>query len=182
MNIILYDASNNRPGLDLPDVWYGASMVLQAAGKFKYAIGVRSWSKVVFEFDGIPTASIDAMQLWSHGMPGKPIIGNNGPSKNHLKQLSWIMKPNGLIWLRCCSVLFGQSGIDAACRIADLTGCKVAAYTRVIGVWQSGLYVVTPGVKPKNIPVLTGDWTKRKSGPRIKRSHRCTVMEMPKWA
>lgn len=102
-----------------------------------------------------PSATIDEIQIWSHGTFGNLVVNNEWldedsfdvKSRYHEKHLVLAkrLRPNSLIWFRTCATFGSRKGQSFAKRISRLFNCRVAGYTYNIGPIQSGLHSINPG-------------------------------------
>jgi hypothetical protein len=179
VRVILYDNTENSI-----KEWFWRRYVQVRRGWKK--IGVSSWDDAYEKVLGAvrPGTRLMELQWWGDGSPGAPRINGKTPPDDFWQPLSTLVTPDSLVWFRMCSVLFGRKGQSFAERTADELACRVAGHTRVIGVWQSGLCSVRPGVIQPFFP-LDGyrwkeeDWQKNTSGWREPRTIFCARMSVP---
>jgi len=60
----------------------------------------------------------------------------------------WLPDAGSLIWFRTCETFGADRGKSFAERLTDTLGVRAAGHTYVIGVLQSGLHGLGPGVTP----------------------------------
>lgn len=175
MKIILYDASQ--------DGLLGWSWSIGSFRPGWTRIGVKSWwdAKDKIIDAARPGTRLQELQLWGHGEPGEPLIASKTPQDSFWNSIATLVEANSLIWFRMCSVLYGVKGLMFVQDIADKLGCRVAAHTRVIGSWQSGLYSLGPG-EEKNSDLdrnVIDDWRNSKSSWCAPRTIFCTRLSFP---
>lgn len=152
MRVVIYDR-DARPGV-LPVAWAVGSAVLHWGRQ----LGVESWAEAYAELGWLRAHRLEPireLQVWSHGLPGRPVIG--GKSAN-LQQLADALGPDPgleLVWFRACDVAKGASGRRFLAQAVAALGCTVAAHTQVISaggplgpLGQRGLVALQPGELP----------------------------------
>jgi len=144
--------------LGLSHSWLVGGRLYRAFGRFDHVKGFASWGDALEWLCNLePEKSIDEIQFWGHGSPGKVWINGRplhkdspaeGPFVEHLQRLKTRLHEDSLLWLRCCSIFCAQAGHDFAKAWTQHFGCRIAAHTFIIGPWQAGLYCMKPGVEP----------------------------------
>lgn len=176
MKIVLFDSSEG-----------GALGWSWSVGSFRPGwtrIGAGSWlNDADSKLDAAvrPGTRLKELQIWGHGTPGAPEMDGEPMPSLFVDRLSLLVEPSSLVWFRSCSTFFGNSGQAFAERTSNKLGCRIAGHTHVIGIWQSGLYSVEPGLAgdwPTN-KYSNCDWTKLKSGWRERRTINCLRMSFP---
>ena len=178
--VILYAASERGP---LGWSWAAWAKVQSARG-WK-SIGAKSWNEVgeYFRQLALDGDKIGEVQFWGHGQPGGPLIAGGVMPSHVTERLSQVVTPESLVWFRMCSVFFGEKGREFAEVIAQRLGCRVAAHTRIIGPWHSGLFSVGPdAIQWHKRPWETGqpdNWRDWKSSRTAWHTVFCTTMKIP---
>ena len=126
-------------------------------GRIDRARSVTSWSEAL-AWLGAQDESIDELQYWGHGHWGRVLVDGEAldagwlaPSHARAGSLAAVREriaPGALVWLRTCETFGGAAGHDFAARLADWSGARVAGHTYIIGVNQSGLHGLAPGMQP----------------------------------
>ena len=145
-----------RSGGHLTPLWASGSILYRGLRRIDAAHGVASWDEALTWLASQP-ASITEIQYWGHGTWGGARVGADRLDagalspvhrlRARLEALRDHLAPNALFWFRTCETLGATRGIDFAERFADFLGARVAGHTYVIGVHQSGLHGVAPGVR-----------------------------------
>jgi len=124
------------------------------------AYGARSFADALAWLCSVqPTRRLGEVQFWGHGLFGRVFVGSDvlderalGVHGAHHADLvalrGRLVGPEALVWLRTCSAFGGRRGQAFARALADVTGCRVAGHTHVIGPLQSGLHSLCPGAPP----------------------------------
>jgi len=154
MKVIIYDRSPEAGPVGL--TWVAGAALFTAIGKADLALSVDSVEDFVdcleSLFQEYGAKSIDQIQYWGHGGPGKFVIGSEKIKANSSPKIfsviKEVMRPNGIFWLRTCASFQGAIGKDFAKMLADTLGCRVAAHTYNIGVFHSGRHILAPGETP----------------------------------
>lgn len=93
-------------------------------------------------------APLAMIQYWGHGSPGTIWLAQQRVTTYDWQQLKPLLTPDSLLWFRVCSSFQGLAGQNFSWVLANDLNCTVAGHTRVIGLWQGGLYTR----KPKSMP------------------------------
>lgn len=142
----------------LTPAWASGSLLYRALGRLDATKGVTSWEEA---FDWLaavdPSRPIGEIQYWGHGKWGSALVDRTSfdasvlaPGHALSKKLAAIkerLAENALFWFRTCETFGAAPGIDFAERLADHLGARVAGHTFIIGVTQSGLHGLHPGVR-----------------------------------
>lgn len=144
MKVMIYDATDTQPGLELSDAWRVGSWLYRSMKRIDRCLGATSWAEAL---DWLTIAGdaegLDEVQFWGHGSPGNVWLAGKSLNVDALSRVR--MKPNGLFWLRTCASFAGHPGHQLAKRMVGVLGCRVAAHTYNIGLWHSGLRSLHPG-------------------------------------
>ena len=142
----------------LTPAWASGSVLYRALGRLDATKGVSSWDEA---FDWLasvePSRPIGEIQYWGHGKWGSALVDRTSfdasalaPGHAFAKKLAAIKErfaEDALLWFRTCETFGAAPGIDFAERLADHLGARVAGHTFIIGVTQSGLHGLHPGVR-----------------------------------
>ena len=107
----------------------------------------KSWDDA-FTWLEVQPKPLTSIQLWGHGAPGTMWVAGQQLDQTQFKRIIRSVIPESVVWFRTCSTFRGQEGYDLSKYLTDLLQCTVAAHTRTIGVFQSGLHTR----KPNQIP------------------------------
>ena len=120
--------------------------------------GATSWTDAAAWLASVsPTAPIDEIQYWGHGLPGRLFVAadvldadalTRGPLADDWRAVAARLSPSSLVWFRTCGAFGGEAGHAFAKTAARVFGCRVAGHTYVIGPLQSGMHSVTPTTVP----------------------------------
>lgn len=157
MKYLVYDRTDGA----LSFTWARGAQLYRAQRRIDAAIGVTSWAEAFAWLEQQP-GPIDELQYWGHGRWGCVLVARTDilhapalePGHALHRGLAMVrerLAPDALIWLRTCETFGARAGLDFAPRLADFFGARVAGHTHVIGLHQSGLHGLAPGVAP--------DWT-----------------------
>ncbi len=169
--VLIYDASPGNGFLGA--VWALGAHVLSAS--FDRVIGVRSVEEFFVALTTIDGA--EHMQLWGHGAPGAPIIGEEVINPNDQR---WTNLKGAEVWFRSCSVLQGASGYWFARTLSLQFNLSVAGHLCVIGTW--GMHSQLVGIRSGQAP-----WWPQHAGvghgstPWAPRTVTALRMSLPKW-
>ncbi len=156
----MFDATQfGRKPLALGVSWRFGSRLYRALGHVHARFGARSWSEALAWLARYePARPISEVQYWGHGNWGRANIGRepldrdalapNHPLRRDLDALRERLAPDALLWFRTCETIGARAGQDFAAALADFTGAVVAGHTFEIGVYQSGLHALRPGMRP----------------------------------
>lgn len=142
MRAVIYDATDTSPNPELKDAWRTAARLYKALGRFDRILGAASWGHAISWLHGL--GRVDEVQYWGHGSPGRVWLQGHALDVERLEGID----VRGLFWFRTCASFAGPLGHQFAHEATSALGCRVAAHTRNIGLWQSGLVSLTPGERP----------------------------------
>lgn len=89
-------------------------------------------------------APLTVIQYWGHGSSATCYLAGQAIPMSFWLSLKPLVRPNTLLWFRVCKFLQGAPGIYFSGILANGLGCTVAGHTRIIGLWQGGLYTRAP--------------------------------------
>lgn len=138
MRVVIYDATDTKPGPELSDAWRTGADLYRAIGRFDRCLAATSWYEALSWLRGLGT--VDEVQYWGHGSPGRVWLGGRALAPTDLEGCD----VRGLFWLRTCASFCGPVGHQLAEIMASTLGCKVAGHTYNIGLWQAGLHTLMP--------------------------------------
>lgn len=149
MRVTIYD-KNPGPGAMqwfLKTSWMLGCWFQKLVGAVDAYHGAESWADAKAWLEAQKTP-LTVIQYWGHGSPGAVwLAGHHIPTTEWLS-LKPLLVPNSLVWLRVCEAFQGPTGQVFAKRLADGLGCTVGAHTRIIGLFQGGLYTIHPNTMP----------------------------------
>ena len=145
MRLVVYDA---KPGAGLGNaglklswkVWAWKQLQTKEADA---VLGATSWFEAIAwanKFDRITW-----LQYWGHGSNGAVYLNDETLKPTDLAILKGKFTPEAYVWFRSCSTFNTLWGRDFAKAARRHTGVTVAGHTRIIGLTQPGLQVLTPG-------------------------------------
>lgn len=138
MRVLIYDASEQS---FVGRTWcWGAALFRQ---RFDYILPAESWDDAEYAVSLLER--VDELQFWGHGGQGRPLIDRVPMTKSFAETLGTKTHDDSLVWFRSCYVFGGATGQSFARAMVRVLGCRVAAHTRLVHVWQSGLYSLSPG-------------------------------------
>lgn len=92
---------------------------------------------------------LTSIQYWGHGSPGVIwLAGEAVPTKAWVSLKTLLSGPDAILWFRVCDSFQGASGQNFSRLLANNLNCTIAGHTRIIGLWQGGLYTRTPHSDP----------------------------------
>lgn len=163
----------------LSHLWEAGAKLYKAIGRFDYVIGVSSWDEAFNWLANVgmtESKHLKEVQYWGHGSPGQLWIGTRKVSwtmfrdlqdeNSDLSKFIGRLREDSLVWFRCCAVFHGAHGQRFAKYCVKHFGCDVAAHTYIIGWWQGGLHILSPGQEPMWDP--KEGLTKKNGKPKIK--------------
>jgi len=142
MRVMIYDATDTRPGIELMDAWRLGAKLYRASRAIDIVFPAKSWAGALMWLRGI--GPVDEVQFWGHGAPGAAFIGGERLVVADMQEIHI----RRLFWLRTCSSFAGPQGQRFAVKLAGRLGCRVAGHTHIIGPIQSGLHSLYPGAVP----------------------------------
>jgi hypothetical protein len=154
--LIVFDRTCIRERGGLSPAWWLGSKLYRGLGRIDATFGATSWAEALFWL-GSRREAIAEVQFWGHGKWGCALIGGDVLDASSLRDGHALRKaldglrerlaPNALFWFRTCETLGASRGIDFGERFSSFLGARVAGHTFVIGVHQSGLHGLSPGVR-----------------------------------
>lgn len=148
MRVTIYD---KNPGVGfgqwlLKTCWLLGCLFQKLVGAVDDYYGASSWAEAEAWLKSKKTP-LTVIQYWGHGSPGTVWLAGNPLTQNWLS-LKPLLSKDALLWFRVCSSFQGSVGHTFSKQLADGLGCTVAGHTRIIGLWQGGLYTRTPNSLP----------------------------------
>jgi len=143
MRLVIYD---NKPGTGLGNAGLRLSWKTWAWKQLQTkecdaVLPANSWSEAVSW--ALKQPEISWLQYWGHGTDGGVACGDEFLKPTDLALLKGKFKKDAYVWFRSCSTFNGPYGRDFARSVRKHMGVKVAGHTRVIGLTQPGLQVLT---------------------------------------
>lgn len=149
MRVTIYDKNPGKGFMQwcLKTSWLLGCVFQKLIGAVDAYYGASSWAdaKAWLMEQGTP---LTVVQYWGHGSPGTVWLAEKPIPTAEWLTLKPLLVPDSLVWLRVCSAFQGRTGQTFAKRLADGLGCTIGAHTRVIGLFQGGLYTITPNSMP----------------------------------
>lgn len=157
LRLIIFDRSAHRRNLPgLSTLWSFGRTLYRSRGAADGGHGAESWNDALAWLAAhAPLRAISEVQLWSHGKWGdarfraecldRDSLARGSAHYDALVRLRARLTPGALFWFRTCETFGSERGIAFAEAFADFMRCRVAGYTYVIGLWQSGLHALVPG-------------------------------------
>jgi hypothetical protein len=160
LRLVVFDATQlSRPPRALGASWHAGALLYRSMGYVDRTFGARSFAEALDW--AVHTANdrpIGELQYWGHGKWGRILVDREGLDRGalapghalrpKLEALRERLSPGALLWFRTCETLGARAGQDFAAALGDFTGASVAGHTYVIGYFQSGLHVLSPGAAP----------------------------------
>jgi hypothetical protein len=140
--VMIYDATDTRPGVELADAWLAGSWLYRAFRSLDICQGFGTWKQALDWLESL--GPVDSVQYWGHGSPGAVWLGGQRLDVNELARV----RVRDLFWLRTCASFAGEKGQELARDMSSVLGCRVAGHTFNIGPLQSGLHSLAPGDEP----------------------------------
>ena len=140
--VMIFD-SGARPRV-LPLAWRAGSLIDGAR-----SYGVRSWGEAYAQLQAhrVSHGPIREIQVWSHGYPGRPMIGPDGPDLDALRSAAGDQL--SLIWWRSCDVHRSHRFARDASRILGATSVGHCAVISAPIPWQQrAICALRPGEDP----------------------------------
>lgn len=155
--LVVYDATE-RSALGL--TWRAY------ASTFPDSFAVTDWAEVAQLQEDLPGRDL---QVWGHGLPGRPLIDGKAPRHRH----PWHLSRSA--WFRSCSVAAEPTFLA---HVAQST--YAAAHTGIVGTWacQSRLY----GLRPRERPWWPQHDPREHSHPFLPRTVPAWQRRLPAWA
>jgi hypothetical protein len=151
------DAQPIDMDLGLSHSWFAGGTLYRSLRRLDMYQGFDSWSTALDWLGTVGAGQkIAQIQYWGHGSPGRVWMNKKalteaafmGEHAAALRKLSARLTPESLVWFRTCSTFAGDPGHRFAQVWSQSLGCKVAAHTHIVGLWQSGLHSIAPGDPP----------------------------------
>lgn len=149
MRVTIYD---KNPGTGLMQKFLKTSWLVgcwfqKLVGAVDDYYGASSWedAKAWLVKQETPLTTI---QYWGHGSPGIVWLAGTPIYTSQWLSLKPFLSPDSLVWFRVCSSFQGRAGQAFSKRLADGLGCTIGGHTRIIGLWQGGLYTLAPNSMP----------------------------------
>ena len=182
--------------LGLTHSWFVGGALARAMNHIDLCQGHRVWYRALeWLAETKPEQKITEIQYWGHGSPGRVWMDGealttdvfDGPLKALLAKIKSRLTPEAVIWFRTCATFGAERGRAFARRWAQEMGCRVAAHTHNIGLFQSGLHSLRPGQAPgwsagegirdgtTAVPLKM-----RPSGPFCPNTIPCLAMDLPR--
>ena len=149
MRVTIYD-KNPGSGVDqwfLKLCWAVGCWFQKVVGAVDAYYGASSWADAK-DWLLKQKTPITVLQYWGHGSPAIVWSAGHAIPLSEWLSLKPILSPNSLVWFRVCNSFQGTRGQAFSKLLADNLGCTIAGHTRIIGIWQGGLYTRTPGSEP----------------------------------
>lgn len=148
MKVTLYD---NNPGTGtmnrfLKLAWFLGCWFQKLIGVVDDYHPIDSWeeTKVWLAARG----PLEVVQYWGHGSVGTVWLAEKPLIVDEWLSLKPLMTPNSLLWFRTCNTFKGRGGYAFSKILANGLNCTIAGHTRIIGIFQGGLYTRKPFTDP----------------------------------
>jgi hypothetical protein len=181
LRLMIYDRTcwgGVVPGLT--PSWMVGGALFRAIGALDAARGVASWDQgLQWLAEHEPERPIEEIQYWGHGRFGCALVAGERldegslseghPHRPLLERLRPRMLPEdqSLWWFRTCETFGTVRGHQFAQAWTAFFEARAAGHTFVIGPWQSGLHVLSPGQRP-DWPVDEGLLLGQREPPRAR--------------
>jgi hypothetical protein len=198
LRLVVFDATQlSRPPRALGASWRAGALLYRSMGYVDASFGARSFAEALdWAVRTAKDRPIGELQYWGHGKWGSILIDRECLDRGALSQghalrpkleaLRERLSPGALFWFRTCETLGARAGQDFAAALGDFTGAAVAGHTYVIGYFQSGLHLLSPGAVPSWSPtegLLAGTAeeprTAHNSGPSEPNTITCFTPRVP---
>ncbi len=160
--LLVYDDTcrGRGPLPGLTHTWLAGAVWFRYLDRFDGVYPADSWQGALEWLANVePEREIGEIQFWGHGKWGRVLIDGEPlevsdlePSSKYRPSLESIRNrisgAEALWWFRTCETFGGKPGHEFARRWTDFFDCRVASHTYIIGPWQSGLHVLSPGEAP----------------------------------
>lgn len=144
MKVTLYD-KNPGPGLMnkfLKLSWFVGCWFQKFIGAVDDYHGIESWDETKTWLAA--RGPLSEIQYWGHGSPGRIWLAESILPTSEWLALKPMLTPDSLLWFRACSTFQGNIGHRFSQKLADELNCTIGGHTRIIGIWQGGLYTRKP--------------------------------------
>jgi len=166
IRVMIYDKTALDDGFDikikndqLTMSWVIGAKLYRAMRSVDIAHGVSSWEEALEWLATVePGKTISQIQIWGHGWPGHAYIGAERidrsitlPLHKHNRALARVrdrLTPESIVWFRSCAMFAAEPGHAFAKDFSNFMGCRIAAHTYIIWVFQGGLRTIVPGQEP----------------------------------
>ncbi len=140
----------------LTHTWILGERLYKILNRFDDSRAVSSWAEAFNWLSHIRSDEwISEVQYWGHGKWGSARVGQDVfdirafESRHPLYPLIHAfgdrLRPESLFWFRTCETFGGLAGHRFAKACVSNWHCRVAGHTHIIGPWQSGLHILSPG-------------------------------------
>lgn len=149
MRVTIYDKNPGAGFMQwcLKTSWLLGCIFQKLVGAVDDYYGASSWADAKAWLNKQSTP-LTVIQYWGHGSPGTVWLASKPIPTSEWLSLKPLLVPESLLWFRVCEAFKGPSGQVFAKRLADKLGCTIAAHTRIIGLFQGGLYTIKPNTMP----------------------------------
>jgi hypothetical protein len=161
LRLLVYDRTCSGPGPlpGLSSAWSVGARLYRQRGKIHAHYGAASWDEALERLNRHePERAIGEIQYWGHGKWGRLLLRGESLDERALlrghalhEKLSTLrsrLTPDARFWFRTCETFGAEPGRSFARAFTDFFERDAAGHTFVIGVWQSGLYLLRPGAEP----------------------------------
>jgi hypothetical protein len=145
MRVTIYD-KNPGPGFMqwfLKTSWLVGCLFQKFVGAVDDYYGATSWDDAK-DWLMKQKTPLKVVQYWGHGSPGIVWLSGNQIMTSDWLSLKPLLSSDSLLWFRVCNSFQGAAGQGFSRKLADGLNCTIAGHTRVIGLFQGGLYTRTP--------------------------------------
>jgi hypothetical protein len=184
MKLLILDNSTN----DSLTRWWriGARLFARHFDDVIYALSYRGLLEAL-EKRAQEGEKYDEIQYWGHGTPGEVYLGGTPITYHFVEALAKVVSgPKAVVWFRVCSYAAGEAGQRLMQRDSRALGCRLAAFTHIIGSWgfQSGLHVIEADGAPAwpKTEGIAATGKGLQSAPWLPRSVPAIAMSLPSWA
>jgi hypothetical protein len=150
MKVTIYDRNPGGGGLwqgFLKTSWVVGCWLQKAVGAIDDYYGATTWEEARAWLASKQTP-INEIQYWGHGSPGTVWMTEKPISVAEWISLKPLLAPDAVLWFRVCDAFQGTWGQHFSKILADNLNCTVAGHTRIVGLWQGGLYTRKPNTEP----------------------------------
>lgn len=162
LSLMVYDDTCRGRG-PLPGMthsWIAGGLLYRALDRFDAIRGVETWDEALDWLQNVEgSRPIAEIQFWGHGKWGRVLVDGNpldvsalaadSPYHDSLGRIrERLVGAEALWWFRTCETFGAEAGHEFARKWSDFFDCRVASHTYIIGPYQSGLHVLSPGGRP----------------------------------